>query len=100
MSVSNNLFEEYASVDMQIKALELKKDQLRPFLIDQMNDQKMEKVETSLGKFSITNLKKWNYTEKVTELSDELKARKAKEESTGEATFDEVPSLRFTASKL
>lgn len=99
MGVSN-LYEEYASVDAQIKALELKKEQLRPHIIEMMESEKLEKVETSLGKFSITNLKKWSYTEKVTDLSESLKAQKALEESTGDATFEEVSSLRFTSSKL
>lgn len=99
MGVSN-LYEEYARVDLEIKALELKKEQLRPHIISMMEGDKLEKVETSLGKFSITNLKKWTYTEKVTDLSEKLKAQKAKEESTGDATFDEVPSLRFTSAKL
>jgi hypothetical protein len=95
-----NLYEEYASVDAQIKALELKKEQLRPHIISMMEANKVDKVETSLGKFSITNLKKWSYSDVVEKMADELKAQKAKEESTGEATFDEVPSLRFTSSKL
>lgn len=99
MSVSN-VYEEYASNALQIKALEEKQDQLKPLIIEMMDSEKIEKLETSLGKFSITNLKKWTYTEKVTEMSEALKAQKAKEESTGDATFDEVPSLRFTASKL
>lgn len=99
MGVSN-LYEEYASVDAQIKALELKKDQLRPHIVSMMEADKLEKVETSLGKFAITNLKKWSYTDKVTVLAEELKAQKAKEESTGDATFEEVLSLRFTSSKL
>lgn len=99
MGVSN-LYEEYARVDLEIKALELKKDQLKPFIIEMMEGENVDKVEVSLGKFSITNLKKWTYTEKVTELSEKLKAQKAKEESTGDATFDEVPSLRFTSAKL
>lgn len=99
MGVSN-LYEEYASVDAQIKALELKKEQLRPHIVSMMEAEKLEKVETSLGKFAITNLKKWSYSDVVEKMADDLKARKAKEESTGEATFDEVPSLRFTSAKL
>ena len=57
-------------------------------------------METSVGKFSIATLKEWTYTDKVTELEEEYKARKAKEQSTGEATFQEKPSLRFTQIKL
>lgn len=96
----SNLYEEYASVDAQIKALELKKEQLRPHIIQMMIDDGIDKLETALGKFSITKLKKWVYSEAVNELADKLKAAKAREESTGDATFEETDSLRFTAAKL
>ncbi len=100
MAISGNLYEEYAQVDAEIKALETKKEQLRPHITKMMTDEGLEKVEFALGKFSVSPKKTWTYTEKVTELSEELKAQKAKEESTGEATFEESPILRFTAAKL
>lgn len=96
----SNLYDEYAQLDREIKSLELKKEQLRPHIIKMILDQGADKIETALGKFSITNLKKWTYSDKVTELGDKLKAQKAKEESTGDATFEETPSLRFTWAKL
>ncbi len=99
MGVSN-LYEEYARVDAEIKALETKKEQLRPHIIKMMIDQDVDKLEHALGKFSITKLKKWQYSEKVAVMTDELKTQKAKEESTGVATFEETESLRFTGAKL
>ncbi len=100
MSVNSNLLEEYASVQAEIDALELKKSQLRPFIMEKMISDGVDKIEFALGKFSVSPKKTWTYTEKVTEMTDELKAQKAKEESTGEATFEESPQLRFTAAKL
>lgn len=96
----DNIFEEYAVIDAEISALEAKKDELRPQILKQMTDQKAEKIETGVGKFSITKLKKWTYPEPVVELGEEFKAAKAKAESTGEATYVESDSLRFTAVKL
>ncbi len=96
----SNLYGEYAKLDAEIKALELKKEQLRPHIVKMMVDQGVEKLDTGLGKFSVTMLKKWSYSEKVEEMADQLKAQKAKEESTGEASYEETPSLRFTAIKL
>ena len=95
-----NIFGEYADIDAQIKALELKKEQLRPFIIEKMLDEGTQKVETEIGSFSVNQLKKWSYPESVVELGDEFKAAKAKAESTGEATFEATPSLRFTPAKL
>ncbi len=100
MSVNSNLLEEYASVQAEIDALELKKSQLRPFIMEKMISDGVDKIEFALGKFSVTPLKRWKYSDKVTEMTEELKARKAKEESTGEASYDETPSLRFTSNKL
>lgn len=96
----SNIFAEYADVDAQIKALENKKEQLRPFIVQKLIDDGVDKVETELGKFSVNQLKKWSYPEEVVELGEQFKAAKAKAESTGEATFEETPSLRFTPAKL
>lgn len=99
MSISN-LYGEYAELEAQISALELKKEQLRPHIISMMIESGLDKVETALGKFSVSPRKVWTYPEEVTAINEEFKAAKAKAESTGEATFEEVPSLRFTAGKL
>lgn len=96
----SNLYDEYAALDSQIKALETKKEQLRPHIVQMIIDQGADKIETALGKFTITQLKKWTYSDKVEQMADKLKAQKAKEESTGDATFEETPSLRFTLAKL
>lgn len=99
-----NLYEEYAVLESEIKALESKKAQLRPHILKKMIDEGLKSMDTSVGKFSITPLKSWTYPEEVTEqvstLSDEIKAIKAKAESTGEATYETKPSLRFTIAKL
>lgn len=96
----SNIFAEYADVDAQIKALELKKEQLRPFIIDKMLDEGTQKIESELGSFSVNALKKWKYPADVVELGEEFKAAQAKAQSTGDATYEETPSLRFTPAKL
>ncbi len=100
MAISGNLYEEYAQVQAEIDALELKKSQLRPHITQMMIDQGMDKMEFALGKFSVSPKKTWTYSDHVLELTENLKAEKAREESTGEATFEEAPVLRFTAAKL
>jgi len=57
-------------------------------------------LDSSVGKFAIYSLKTWTYTDKVTELEEEFKAQKATEQSTGDATFEEKSSLRFTTIKF
>ena len=95
-----SLYDEYASIEAQIKELEASKEQLRPLILQQMQNNGQEAVETATGKFSITRLKKWTYPEKVLAIGEKFKAEKAKAESTGDATFTEAESLRFTGIKL
>jgi len=93
-------YEEYAVLDSQIKTLTAKKDELKAHIIDDMLERSEDKAETAVGSFTIARLKTWTYTKKVAELEEEYKARKAQEESTGDATYVEKPSLRFTQLKL
>lgn len=95
-----NLYEEYALLESEIAALEQKKDQLRPHILKMMVDGGVDKLETAVGKFSVTKRKTWTYPEEVVEIGEEFKAAKAKAESTGEATYEETDSLRFTQVKL
>ena len=95
-----NLYEEYALIDAKIKALTNKKDEMKIQILEDMVESGEEKVSTSVGSFAIAKLKTWTYTDKVTEAEEEFKALKAEEESTGDATFVEKPSLRFTQIKL
>ncbi len=95
-----SLYDEYASIEAQIKDLEASKEQLRPLILKQMLDNGQDAIETATGKFSITKLKKWTYPEAVLAIGEKFKAAKAKAESTEEATFTESESLRFTSVKL
>ena len=95
-----NNYEEYAVLDAKIRALTAQKDELKVQIIEDMAKRDEDKAETAVGSFTIARLKTWTYTKKVAELEEAYKARKAQEESTGDATFVEKPSLRFTGLKL
>jgi len=96
----NTLYQEYAVIDSEIKALELKKEQLRTGILAEMIAKGEDKVATDVGSFAIAKLKKWVYPEKVIAIGEKFKAAKAKAESTGEATYEESNSLRFSGVKL
>ncbi len=93
-------FEEYAIIDSQIKQLTAKKEALRELMIKEMVESGQQKAETVWGSFSVNMLKSWTYPEKVNQMNEDFKAAKAKAESTGEATYEEKPSLRFTETKI
>lgn len=95
-----NLYEEYALLKSKMTELEVKEAELRTKILEEMVEKGEEKIETAMGSFKKATLKKWTYTPKVAELEEEFKAQKAKEQSTGDATFVEQPSLRFTPVKL
>ena len=93
-------YEQYAVLDAKIKALTNEKDELKVLIIEDMVARGEENANTAVGKFTIAKLKTWTYTDRVKELEEEYKAKKAEEESTGDATYVEKPSLRYTQIKL
>ena len=93
-------YEQYAVLDAKIRALTNEKDELKAQIIEDMVARGEENTNTAVGKFTIAKLKTWTYSEAVKELEEEYKAKKAEEESTGDATYIEKPSLRFTQIKL
>lgn len=107
----NNILEEYAVLESEIKALESKKEQLRPLILKQMIDSGNDSLDIGIGKFVIAKLKKWTYSKNLVEfeaeikkeiadLNDNLKAAQEKEKSNKEATCEESESLRFTPINL
>jgi UDP-N-acetylmuramyl pentapeptide synthase len=94
------IYDEYAILDAQIKVLEDQKDGLRVKILGEMVESGEDKIETSVGKFSVTKLKKWNYPKSVLKIGEDFKEAKARAESTGEATYTESESLRFTQIRL
>jgi len=90
------MYEEYAVLDSQIKKLTAQKDALKVNIIEDIVKDNATGADTPVGKFTLAKVKTWTYTPKVTELEEQFKAQKATEQSTGEATFEEKPSLRFT----
>lgn len=95
-----NIWDEYAQLQAEANAIEEKMSQLRPHIIKMMIERGLDKMETSFGKFAISKRKVWKYPEAVTEIGEQFKEAKARAESTGEATYEEVDSLRFTQAKL
>ena len=95
-----NVYEEYAMLDAEEAAIKEKKEQLRPHIVKMMIEKGEKKVETAVGSFSVGKRKSWTYPEAVKAINDQFKAAKAKAESTGEATFEEVDQLRFTKATL
>lgn len=98
--MNDNILIEYATVNAKIKELTEKKDALRDEILGDLVESGEKTVDTAVGKFTVASVKSWTYTDKVTGLEEAFKAQKALEQSTGDATFEEKPSLRFSELKL
>jgi len=98
--MDNKLYEKYAVLDSQIKDLLKRKDELKSEILQEMVDTDAKAVDSAFGRFTVATLKTWTYTSKVEKLEEEYKNLKATEQSTGDATFEEKPSLRFVQYKL
>ena len=94
------MYEEYAIIEAKIKDLKNKQDEMRVKILDEMITSEQKKIITTIGSFTVAPRKTWTYTSKVEDMKEKFDALKAKEESCGDATFIETPSLRFTAVKL
>lgn len=92
--------EKYALVDAQIKALTNQKDELKVQIVQDFIAQGIDKVETGLGKFTISKLKTWTYPGYVEDANETYKTLQEKSKLTGEAKYTESESLRFTPSKF
>ncbi len=95
-----NLYEKFGTIDAQIKVLTSEKDELKGKILEDLAKQELTNIDTAVGKFAVAQLKTWTYSPVVTQLEEDFKAQKATEQSTGDATFEEKPSLRFTQLKL
>jgi hypothetical protein len=90
------IYKDYAILKAQIKDLENKEAEMNVLILEDMAEGELKKIETPIGKFSVTPLKRWTYPGYVTKANEKYKTLKAKAESTGEATCEINSSLRFT----
>jgi hypothetical protein len=95
-----NTYEEYAILDAKIKELTDKKNALRVKVLEEMIESKQTKVITTTGTFTTYKSKSWVLPEYISDMEDEVKAAVEKAKSTGEATYIESDSLKFTSVKL
>jgi len=95
-----NDYETYAVIKSKIKTLTADMEIVKTRILGEMKMIDAVKLDTAVGKFTITPLKTWTYTQVFNTMKDDLAAKKALEESTGDATFVEKPSLLFTPIKL
>lgn len=95
----NSTFKKYAEVMNRIKGLETMRDQLKEEIITGLHKQKLQKVESDYGKFTISARRSYAYTEAVKKLEEKVKLAKVKEEEQGVAQEKVTEYLTYTPVK-
>lgn len=92
--------EEYAQIQLQIKALEAKKEALNTLIVEEMAEEGVTNKETESGQFSLAWRRTWEYSLDTTFLEEQLKSAKKREENDGTAKIaKQTTYLRFLVKK-
>jgi hypothetical protein len=85
-------FKEYAELKIEEKRIKERIDELNPLLKEQIAASGADKVTTDFGNFTLGSRATWKYSEAVTKLQEEEKAK-------GIAKKVETTSLIYSAPK-
>lgn len=80
-----NIFEEYEGLEVELKAKEERKQELRKRILIEMQVLGEKNHDGSQGTFVVTEKKSWIYTPKIKDLEEKVKEAKHKEENNGKA---------------
>lgn len=93
------IYQEYAILDADIKALEAKKVALKLRIIEAMKDAEEEKVVKEFGTFTRAHRLTYSYSGEVSKLAERLKIAKTNEEQKGVAKSRQTEYLVFSPKK-
>lgn len=91
--MNTELFDKYAELAIQKKAIESELEALKPHLLDEVCKTDDRKLKRAGVTFSASMRKRWAYSEETSQLEKDLKQRKKKEEAAGIATYEENACL-------
>lgn len=94
-----SLFQEYAELKLEEKRIELRINELKGQVIEEMQAEGVDKQPTPLGNFTLSLTKKWKYSGAVKEADEFMKNLKEKEKQDGTAECTEVAELKFFTIK-
>lgn len=97
--MQKELLVEYVKLDQEFKLLEDKKQELRERIVADFKKNKLEKVESEFGNFTICEKETWKYTDAVKKIEDRLKIARIKEQDKGIATASTSEYLLFKGNE-
>ncbi len=95
--MEKTLIKKYSNLRLKIKELEEQEQELRVEILDEMDKNKLDKVESEYGNFTVGRRKTWVYSKKVEALEERVKIAKYKEQEEGVAESKETQYLVFKA---
>ena len=90
MSAATNIFKQYAEYSQKIKELEQLKEDLKPQILEAIDDAPDHFMNTEFGYFSAMERKSYTYSDSITSLEAEIKKVKKQEEADGTATIKSI----------
>lgn len=93
--MQNKIYKKYVTFEEKFKEMEAKRKELREALVDQMKKDKIEKMETEFGSFTVCKKVTWVYSSVIKQLEESLKIKKIKEQEKEIAEKSESEYLLF-----
>lgn len=89
------LYKEYADIKAKMKELTEKEDFLKKTILAELDKNGVEKVETTVGKFTVAKRKNWVYSDNIVALKENMKIAEIEEQEKGIAKAEITKYLMF-----
>ena len=86
--MNNKILEAYQDLELEYRAMTIKRDTMRTLIVEEMQKAKIDKAETDFGKFTVGARSTWEYTDKVKKLQEKVKIAQVKEQQKGTAKMN------------
>ena len=97
--MKKELFARYAKIEQEFRILEAEKSEVRRLILDDLKKNRLDKVESDYGNFTVGQKTTWVYSPKVLLLQEKLKITQVKEQEKGIAKPNVSEYLLFTRPK-
>lgn len=95
MKLDKIKLQRYAEIKVQMSTLKKEMDELNPLIQFEMEENKVDEIESDFGKFYFKKQRSWTYPDNVLKLESEYKAQKKESEQKGTASYIETNVLTF-----
>ncbi len=97
--MNNELYKKFVKIREKKEALIEEESLLKEEIIADLRKNKLDKIESNYGKFTIANKRNYTYSTKIEDMSEKLKIAKNKEVEKGIAVESITNYLVYTENK-